>query len=108
MKYRFLCIIQGKIIPLHYCGAPRLNIGNISTPEIRTSRRHIHAVLDDIWQNRWIPRGELYARISKVLGYEYHTANIKTIEEAQTIHRLLLDIRKPFLNAITQKNTSET
>ncbi len=37
-------------------------------------------------------RKEIYASLSIDLGYKYHTANIRTIEEARKIYRLVKDI----------------
>lgn len=39
-----------------------------------------------------MPRGKLYARIGAAVGYEYHTAEIKTIEEARRIYALVRSI----------------
>jgi hypothetical protein len=34
-------------------------------------------------------RKEFYGRLSADLGWEYHTAKIRSVEEARTVYRLL-------------------
>ncbi len=41
--------------------------------ELRQLRRAVHAKIDPLWQSGKIKRGDVYARISKALGYTYHT-----------------------------------
>ena len=69
-------------------------LGCIPTPEIKNARRHIHTLLDSLWKTGKIRRKELYARLSKELGYEYHTANIRDIGEARKIYKLVKRISK--------------
>lgn len=64
-------------------------LGNIPTPELRNARQHIHRILDPHWKSGRIKRKECYARISKAVGYEYHTAQLKTVEEARAIYTLV-------------------
>ena len=62
-------------------------LGNIPFKELKNARQHIHKVLDPIWKNGKMPRGKLYALIAKEIGCaEYHTAEIKTVEEARKIY----------------------
>lgn len=64
-------------------------LGNIPTKEIRGARQHIHAILDPLYKSgRW-NRGKLYATISSELGYEYHTAEITTLEEARKVYAIV-------------------
>ncbi len=67
-------------------------LGNIPTPELKRARQHIHRILDPIWQNKLMPRGRVYGKLSKALGYSYHTGEIKTVEEARKIYGLVKDI----------------
>ena len=68
-------------------------LGVIPTKEIRNARKHIHALLDPIWKNGQIKRGELYNMISKRLGFRYHSADIRSIPEARFVYRIILDIK---------------
>lgn len=70
---------------------PTQPLGVIPTPEIRNGRRHIHKILDPIWQEGRKPRGALYAELSEHLGWSYHTSKIRTIEEARDVYRYIRD-----------------
>lgn len=67
-------------------------VGVIATPEIKNARIHIHAILDPIWKSGKIKRQALYDRIGQEIGRTYHTANIRTIEEARNIYRIVLQL----------------
>ena len=60
-------------------------LGVIPTPLIKEYRKKIHAVIDPLWRSKKIDRGEIYRRLTKVLGREYHTADLRTEEEAVTV-----------------------
>ena len=64
-------------------------LGNIPTPEIRNARGHIHAILDPIWKTKQMRRGEVYRQISEKIGHQYHTGEIKTIDEAREVYRIV-------------------
>ena len=48
-------------------------------------RVQIHALIDPIWQADVISRRMLYKMLSRVLGREYHTADIRSTQEASKI-----------------------
>lgn len=65
-------------------------LGNIPTKELKNARQYIHRILDPIWKNGKMPRGKVYARIARELGLEeYHTAEIRTIEEARRVYTIV-------------------
>lgn len=68
-------------------------LGCIATREIKDARQHIHRVLDPIWQSKKIERGKLYAIIAGRLNKpEYHTADIRTVEEARLVYRIVTEL----------------
>ncbi len=75
-------------------------LGIIATPEIKNARQHIHKVLDPLWckgsggKKDKKRRKEIYALISNKLGKEYHTAEIRTLEEARIIYKIVVAIRE--------------
>lgn len=70
-------------------------LGNIPTKELRNARQHIHRILDPLWQQGKMPRGKLYARLAREIGAdEYHTAEIKTVEEARKVYAVVRAIAK--------------
>lgn len=65
-------------------------LGNIPTKELKNARQQIHRILDPIWKQGKMPRAKVYARLAMELGItEYHTAEIKTIEEARRVYAIV-------------------
>lgn len=60
-------------------------LGCIATPEIFQKRKIIHAIIDPIWKSGKMPRKLIYIKLSKVFGREYHTGDIRSLEEADKI-----------------------
>jgi hypothetical protein len=57
---------------------------------LKNARQHIHRILDPIWKQGKMPRGKVYAKLAKELGIsEYHTAEIRTIEEARRVYAIV-------------------
>ncbi len=87
------CDACGNYVGCHHkTGNPTQPLGNIPTKEIRASRQHIHKILDPLWQSGPWHRKELYAELSRRLGWKYHTAAIRSVEEARTVYRHVLEL----------------
>ncbi len=70
-------------------------LGIIATKELKAARQHIHRILDPLWKSKRIKRGALYAEIASRLGtHEYHTAEIKSVEEAREVYRHVRNIER--------------
>ncbi len=78
----------------HKSSNPTKPLGNIPTAELRNARKHIHAILDPLWKSGKMKRGRVYRAISDELGYQYHTAEIKTIDEARRVWMIVDRLRK--------------
>lgn len=78
----------------HKTKNPTKPLGVIPTPEIKKARQHIHAILDPLWQPKdFNKRGVIYKIIAQELGKkEYHTANIKSIEEAREVYKIVKNL----------------
>lgn len=84
------CDDCGNFVGCHHKTKNRTKpLGCIPTPEIKNARKHIHAILDPLWKSGRFERKELYGALSNALGYEYHTADIKDINEARRIYRII-------------------
>lgn len=59
---------------------------------MRNARQHIHALIDPAWKSGVINRTNLYQHISSKIGKPYHTADIRTIEEARLVYRVARNI----------------
>ena len=87
------CDACGNFVGCHHkTGNPTQPLGCIPTPEIKAARKHIHALLDPIWQSGRMGRCEAYKRISDAVGWKYHTAKIRSIEEARTVYRIVREL----------------
>jgi hypothetical protein len=73
----------------HKTKNPTEPLGNIPTPELRKARNHIHAVLDPLWKSKRFKRKELYAILSDHMGFQYHTAHLRSLEEARKVYRFV-------------------
>ena len=61
----------------------RKPLGTMISNEHCKYRKAVHEKIDPLWKSGKIKRGYLYARISKALGYTYHTgeADIETCKK---------------------------
>lgn len=77
----------------HKTKEPTRPLGNIPSPELKKARSHIHSLIDPLWKSKKIKRGDLYARMSEKIGWNYHTASLRTIDEARAAYRAGVEIR---------------
>lgn len=75
----------------HKTSDPTRPLGNIPSPEIKRARIAIHELIDPAWKSKRVTRKDLYAHLSHSIGGEYHTAEIRTIEDARTVYRIARD-----------------
>jgi hypothetical protein len=88
------CDDCGNFVGCHHKTSDRTKpLGCIATPEIKNARKHIHALLDPLWSGSKTSRTKIYQMITDKIGWKYHTANIRTIEEARNVYRIILDIK---------------
>jgi hypothetical protein len=71
----------------HKTQNPTHPLGVIPSEEVKNARRHIHRILDPIWQTGRLHRKHVYARLTEALGRQYHTGELRTVEECRTIYR---------------------
>ena len=84
------CDACGNYVGCHHKTKNRTQpLGCIPTPEIKNARQHIHKLLDPIWQSGKMKRKEIYKILSDRLGWKYHTANIRSVEEARKVYRII-------------------
>lgn len=72
---------------------PTKPLGCIATPELLEARKHIHALLDPLWKSGKIKRGQAYAYIGHRTGKYYHTGELRSIEEAREVYRIILKLK---------------
>lgn len=76
----------------HKTEKPTTPLGIIPTAELRNARNHIHRLLDPIWQSGRMSRKKLYAALTERLGWKYHTARIRSVEEARKVWVLIKEL----------------
>lgn len=70
-------------------------LGCIPTPEIKRARQEIHKVIDPLWKSGRVTRRGLYDMIAHVLDLEeYHTAEIRSIEQARDVYRTAKELEQ--------------
>lgn len=90
----WVCDVCGNYVGCHHKTKNRTRpLGSIPSPDIRTARNNIHFLMDTLWKDGLIKRNVLYERISNEMGYTFHTANIKTLEESNRVIDKILRIR---------------
>lgn len=84
------CEACGNFVGCHYKSSNKTKpLGCIPTPELKKARQKIHSVLDPIWKSGKMKRKDLYSALSEKLGWEYHTAEIISINDAELILSLV-------------------
>ena len=92
---RWICDGCGNHVGTHHkTSDPTRPLGNIPTDEIKNARLKIHDLIDPAWKSGKVQRKKLYGALGRALGYEYHTAEIKSIDEARNVYRVAREILK--------------
>lgn len=82
----------GTWVGTHHKSSQRLKpLGILATPEMYQARIAIHDILDPIWKSGKRKRGQVYAHMARKLGYQYHTGEIKTMDEARKVWAIAAD-----------------
>jgi hypothetical protein len=89
------CDSCGNFVGCHYKTKNRTApLGCIPTKELKKARMHIHEILDPLWKSGKFKRNALYKKLTVEFGWSYHTAKIRTVEEARDIYRFILNLSK--------------
>lgn len=73
----------------HKTNEPTKPLGVIPNKAVKQLRSQIHRILDPIWKNGYMSRKEVYKYLSDKLGREYHTADLRSVDEANEVKALL-------------------
>lgn len=90
-KMFWKCLHCGNFVGTHK--KTGIELGCIPNKKIKNARRQIHAMLDPIWERKILDRSEVYKEISNKLGYTYHTAEIRSLEEAAKVMDIIIKIK---------------
>lgn len=87
------CDTCGAYVGCHHKTAQRTRpMGTLATPEMLEARKAIHALIDPIWQSNEFARAQVYAAIKKQLGYNYHTGELRTMDEARKVWKIAAEL----------------
>lgn len=67
-------------------------LGVIPSKDIKNARQHIHKILDPLWQSGKMKRGDAYKRISQIVGWDFHTAEIRNLDQAREVYKAIRDL----------------
>ncbi len=78
----------------HKTSDPTKPLGVIPSEDIKRQRKFIHSILDPIWKSKVMPRRKVYSLLSEHLGYTYHTAEIRSVEEGNKVIDIINRIKQ--------------
>lgn len=81
----------------HKTEHPTRPLGYLATPQIINARKKIHRLLDPIWKSGRMQRRHIYSVIGKRLGHVYHNGEIKSLDEAKEIYKIIAEIHNELL-----------
>lgn len=90
-KEFYKCIDCGNYVGVHSGTVKPL--GCIPTPEIHRLRGLIHSILDPMWKSGMVKRSYLYENISKSIGFDFHTAKLKSVHGCRNVLNIIVDIK---------------
>ncbi len=76
----------------HKTSNPTAPLGCIPTPQVREARKTIHRKLDPVWKGGIASRNQIYKMLSRKLDRKYHTAGIRSTEEAEDVCNILDEV----------------
>lgn len=88
------CPVCNNFVGTHKDSKKNAPLGIIANQELKNARKHIHVILDPLWKSGENTRKEIYKIISEALGYEYHTAKIRSIKEAREVYKIVFKLKK--------------
>ena len=89
------CDACGNFVGCHHKTKDRTRpLGVIPTPELKKARQHIHRVLDPLWKSGRFDRSAIYQTISARIGFEYHTAEITSLEQAREVYKIVKELAR--------------
>lgn len=89
------CDACGNFVGCHWKTKARTKpLGSIPTQELRNARKHLHWLIDPIWQSGRMTRADVYARLSSAVGRPFHTGEITSVDEARQIYRIAREIAR--------------
>jgi hypothetical protein len=96
--YMWQCPKCSSFVGTHKNSKKHSPLGSMCDARLRNARKKIHELLDPLWRDLKCSRKEVYKKISKEIGHEYHTGEIRSIEDAKEVYRIILRIKREVEN----------
>ena len=91
----WICDVCNNFVGCHHKTKNRTNpLGIIANKELKNARQHLHRLIDPIHESGKIKRSALYKLISDRVKWNYHTAMVRSVEEARIVYRAVQGISK--------------
>lgn len=91
----WICDVCRNYVGCHHKTRDRTRpLGVLPNAALRDARKHLHQMVDPLWQSGAMARHAVYAELSTVLGRPFHSAELRTLEEARTVYRRARDLRR--------------
>lgn len=69
-------------------------LGFLATPEVKKWRMMIHGILDPLWKQNKIKRGQAYKYVSDRIGRDFHTAQIYSEEDGRQVYEIIKGLKQ--------------
>lgn len=80
----------------HKTKTPTKPLGILASPEMFKARVAIHELIDPIWKSNQYDRNDIYRYMSKKLGFKYHAAELRTMEDAREAWKIAADLNNQY------------
>lgn len=100
----WICDECGNFVGCHHkTDNPTQPLGSIPSRLIKMCRKELHSIIDPMWKNGWISRRNLYKEISRRVGWEYHTGNVNSEDEADQVKTVAFSISFKLRELLTER-----
>lgn len=91
----WVCDICKAFVGTHHKTKNRfMPLGFLATPEVKRWRMMIHGILDPLWKQNKIKRGQAYKYISDRMGRDFHTAQIYSVAEGAKVYEIIKGLKQ--------------
>lgn len=81
--YFWRCPECSNFVGTHKNSNKHAPLGTIPSPQLKQARIKAHYYIDRLWKEKLYKRPEVYKLISDYMGYRYHNATTRTVEECE-------------------------
>lgn len=81
-------------------------LGRLANAELRTAKRHVHRLLDPLWQRKGIRRSEVYKLLARRLGIAVRDCHVGEfdVERCRDAYRVLQGVHRELWKVSHERN----